>query len=123
MKHVFSEGLEPKLIGGAPLSAAELANYVRAYAGMFADGAKFPQAQTMLEATAEANNRNAAGAALEAYEDVEQRAHRLFNVASTWTRARAFRIIKHRRVETAPRDDRSSKNQPKRVEHGRGRSL
>ncbi|KAH8050805.1 guanylate-binding protein [Aureococcus anophagefferens] len=40
MKHVFSEGLEPKLIGGAPLSAAELANYVRAYAGMFADGAK-----------------------------------------------------------------------------------
>ncbi|KAH8092351.1 guanylate-binding protein [Aureococcus anophagefferens] len=67
MKHVFSEGLEPKLIGGAPLSAAELANYVRAYAGMFADGAKFPQAQTMLEATAEANNRNAAGAALEAY--------------------------------------------------------
>ena len=34
---------------------------------MFRDGAKFPQAQTMLEATAEANNRNARAKALESY--------------------------------------------------------
>ena len=34
-------------------------------------------------------------------------------------RARAFRK-KHPRVESAPRDDRSSKNQPKRAENDRG---
>ncbi|KAK7232929.1 hypothetical protein SO694_0003625 [Aureococcus anophagefferens] len=37
-------------------------------------------------------------------------------------RARAFRE-KHSRFETTPRDDRSSKNQPKRVENGRDMSL
>ena len=37
-------------------------------------------------------------------------------------RARAFRE-KHPRFETAPRDDRSSENQPKRAERGRERSL
>mmetsp|Transcript_33657 Transcript_33657/g.101393 ORF Transcript_33657/g.101393 Transcript_33657/m.101393 type:complete len:601 (-) Transcript_33657:48-1850(-) len=68
MEHVFGAGaLEPKRIGGEALTATELGNYVRAYAGMFADGARFPQAQTMLEATAEANNRNARAKALEAY--------------------------------------------------------
>jgi hypothetical protein len=45
------------------------------------------------------------------------------NVASTCVfRARAFRK-KHPRFETVPRDDRSSKNQPKRVENGRDMSL
>ncbi|KAH8059282.1 GTPase [Aureococcus anophagefferens] len=61
MKHVFSEGLEPKLIGGA-LSAASSPTTCGP-TGMFAT-APSSQAQTMLEATAEANNRNAAGAAL-----------------------------------------------------------
>ena len=51
------------------------------------------------------------------------RAKERFNVASTLVfRARAFRK-KHPRFETVPRDDRSSKNQPKRVENGRDRSL
>ena len=46
-----------------------------------------------------------------------------FEVASTRVfRARSFRK-KHRRFESAPRDDRSSKNEPKRVDHGRERSL
>ena len=36
--------------------------------------------------------------------------------------ARAFRK-QHPRVESAPRDDRSSKNQPKRAENDRDRSL
>jgi len=67
MRSVFSD-LTPKTINGADLTALELGNYVRAYAAMFAGGAnRFPQAQTMLEATAEANNRNARAKALEAY--------------------------------------------------------
>ena len=37
--------------------------------------------------------------------------------------ARARSGKKHPRFESAPRDDRSSKNQPKRVENGRDRSL
>ena len=45
----------------------------------------------------------------------------LCNVASTCVfRARAFRD-RHPRIEAAQKDDRSSKNQPKRVEHGRAR--
>ena len=44
-------------------------------------------------------------------------------VASTWPfRARAFQK-KTFTVETVPRDDHSSKNQPKRVENDRDRSL
>ena len=46
-----------------------------------------------------------------------------FNVASTWVfRARAFQK-QHSRFETVPRDDHSSKNQPKRVENDRDMSL
>eukprot|EP00629_Pelagomonadales_sp_RCC1024_P017123 CAMPEP_0119264842 /NCGR_PEP_ID=MMETSP1329-20130426/3827_1 /TAXON_ID=114041 /ORGANISM="Genus nov. species nov., Strain RCC1024" /LENGTH=572 /DNA_ID=CAMNT_0007264635 /DNA_START=233 /DNA_END=1948 /DNA_ORIENTATION=- len=67
VRHVFGEALEAKTLNGRVLRASELGNYVRAYAGMFRDGAKFPQAQTMLEATAEANNRNARAKALESY--------------------------------------------------------
>ena len=67
MRSVFSD-LEPKSINGAELTALELGNYVRAYAAMFSGGAnRFPQARTMLEATAEANNRNARAKALESY--------------------------------------------------------
>ena len=45
------------------------------------------------------------------------------DVASTWGfRARAFQK-RHLRFEIVPRDDRSSKNQPKRGENDRARSL
>jgi hypothetical protein len=50
----------------------------------------------------------------------ESAMRRRFNVSVP--RARAFRE-KHPRVDTVPSDDRSSKNQPKRVENGRDRSL
>ena len=54
---------------------------------------------------------------------VLREARRRFNVASTRVfRARAFRKP-HPRFESAPRDDRSSKNQPKRAENERDRSL
>jgi atlastin len=56
---VFSASLAPKLIRGRTLTAKELGAYVTAYAGMFAGGAGFPEATTMLEATARANNDNA----------------------------------------------------------------
>jgi len=80
-EHVFDTAsatdappLEAKRINREPLTAAQLANYVRAYVGMFADGARFPQATTMLEATATANNRNAKELALDAYNAVMDRA-------------------------------------------------
>eukprot|EP00633_Aureoumbra_lagunensis_P006323 CAMPEP_0197310068 /NCGR_PEP_ID=MMETSP0891-20130614/8694_1 /TAXON_ID=44058 ORGANISM="Aureoumbra lagunensis, Strain CCMP1510" /NCGR_SAMPLE_ID=MMETSP0891 /ASSEMBLY_ACC=CAM_ASM_000534 /LENGTH=554 /DNA_ID=CAMNT_0042795539 /DNA_START=14 /DNA_END=1678 /DNA_ORIENTATION=+ len=73
MHRVFSD-LEPKIINGHFLGAKELGNFVKAYVGMFADGARFPQATTMLEATATANNRNAKEKALDIYNNIMDRA-------------------------------------------------
>lgn len=66
--HVFEDSIAAKLVGGDPLTAPELATYIRAYAEMFADGARFPQAQTVLEATAKGNNQNAVAKALDAFD-------------------------------------------------------
>jgi len=71
---VFSKGVAPKKINGQELTATELGNYVKAYVGMFSDGARFPQATTMLEATATANNKNSKDRAFEVYNDVMDRA-------------------------------------------------
>ena len=46
-----------------------------------------------------------------------------FNVASTWVFSKRYPREKHPRFEFAPRDDRSSKNEPKRVENDRDTSL
>ena len=46
---------------------------------------------------------------------VERNTARVFRARALWER--------HPRVERAPRDDRSSKNRPKRAENGRDRSL
>lgn len=54
-----AKALEPKVIHGRDLTADQLAVYVEAYAELFASGAKFPTAETMLHATAKANNTNA----------------------------------------------------------------
>ncbi|KAJ1462982.1 guanylate-binding protein [Pelagophyceae sp. CCMP2097] len=71
MRRIFApDALAPKKIGGEALEGIELANYVKAYVGMFADGAKFPQATTMLEATADANNRNALHKATECFTEI-----------------------------------------------------
>jgi len=59
--------LKPKMIQGRELMAAELLAYMKAYANLFATGAKFPEASTMLEATATANNVNATHTSLDVY--------------------------------------------------------
>ena len=63
------EMLEPKIIGGRELSAVELGSYIQAYAELFASGATFPTAATLLEATASANNTNAVHMAVANYKE------------------------------------------------------
>ena len=71
---VFSlENLEPKKIQGREVTAVELGSYIKAYAEMFATGASFPEASTMLEATASANNTNAVNMAINLYKDTMNR--------------------------------------------------
>lgn len=70
MAHVFGPSLGVKIINGESLTASELATYIRAYAEMFADGARFPQAQTVLEATSKANNQNAATKSLDVFSSI-----------------------------------------------------
>lgn len=73
-KRVFSaDNLLPKTIHGRQVTAAELAAYIKAYADMFATGASFPEASTMLEATASANNQNAVNMAIAHYKDTMSR--------------------------------------------------
>jgi len=73
-KRVFSaDNLTPKVIQGREVTAIELGTYIKAYAEMFATGAKFPEASTMLEATAYANNSNAVNLAVSQYKDCMNR--------------------------------------------------
>jgi atlastin len=51
-------------IHGRHLTAPELRTYVGAYVKLFHEGASFPEAKTMLEATSAANNSNAKFAAV-----------------------------------------------------------
>jgi len=57
-RRVFSNPIAKK-IHGRELTAGELGAYIRNYAKLFESGAHFPEAATMLEATANANNTNA----------------------------------------------------------------
>jgi hypothetical protein len=67
---VFDEELEPKVIQRRAITAPELRTYFEVYVKMFqADGKSFPKAMTMLDATAEASNRNARDLALKLYKD------------------------------------------------------
>jgi len=73
-KKVFSfENLQPKSIQGHQVTAVELGSYIKAYAEMFTSGASFPEASTMLEATASANNTNATNMAINHYKDTMNR--------------------------------------------------
>lgn len=73
-KKVFSlDNLQPKSIQGHQVTAIELGSYIKAYAEMFACGASFPEASTMLEATAHANNINAVNMAISHYKDTMNR--------------------------------------------------
>lgn len=64
VRRVFDEYVEPKLINNRALTARELQQFFEVYCRMFQDTdsagkGSFPKAMTMLEATSEANNRNA----------------------------------------------------------------
>lgn len=66
-----SPTLKPKTVRGRELSAVELGTYIKSYAQMFEEiGARFPKAETMLEATSKANNSNAVNASVEVYTDL-----------------------------------------------------
>nr|CCA26450.1 atlastinlike protein putative [Albugo laibachii Nc14] len=56
---IFSPAkLAPKYIHGVPVTSRELLTFIRYYAALFRDSSIFPEAKTLLEATAEANNVN-----------------------------------------------------------------
>jgi atlastin len=65
--------LKPKVIHGRELTATELGTYIQTYADLFASGAKFPTAATLLEATASANNTNAVYMAVAKYKETMDR--------------------------------------------------
>ena len=67
-KKVFNvENIQPKIIHGRQLSAVEFGSYAKAYAAMFTSGANFPEAATLLDATASANNTNAVHVSISEY--------------------------------------------------------
>eukprot|EP00906_Rhabdomonas_costata_P012987 RCo018662 len=67
--------LAPKAVNGREITASELLQFIKAYAKVFHDaveqhssgGVGFPEARTLLAATAEANNHNARDAAFRVY--------------------------------------------------------
>jgi atlastin len=68
VRFVFDEELEAKLINQHPMTAPELCTYFEVYVKMFRNSdSAFPKAMTMLDATAEANNRNAFDLAMQQY--------------------------------------------------------
>ncbi len=58
-----------KSIHDRELTATELGAYIQTYAKMFESGAHFPEAATMLEATASANNTNATSISIRKYKE------------------------------------------------------
>ncbi|KAL4102614.1 hypothetical protein PRIC1_006358 [Phytophthora ramorum] len=59
--------LFPKKIHGTTVTSRELFTYIKTYAGLFREASIFPEAKTLLEATAEANNVNQRDKALITY--------------------------------------------------------
>jgi atlastin len=70
MKRVFGLNLEPKRIHGRALTAPELLVFIKAYVALFQDSNKFPEAKTVLQATAEANTRNALSLSMKRYTEL-----------------------------------------------------
>lgn len=64
---IFDEQLEPKRVQKRHITGIELANYFEVYTSLFQSGEGFPKAMTILDATAEANNRNAYELAVNRY--------------------------------------------------------
>lgn len=63
---------EPKRVNGRYLTAPELRNYASAYVELFHNGAHFPAARSLLEATASAHNGNAKHVAVLRYKVREE---------------------------------------------------
>lgn len=61
------KNLFPKKIHGVPVTSRELYTYIKTYAALFREATIFPEAKTLLEATAEANNVNMKDKALLKY--------------------------------------------------------
>ncbi|RLN79792.1 hypothetical protein BBJ28_00026743 [Nothophytophthora sp. Chile5] len=61
------KNLFPKKIHGTTVTSRELFTYIKTYAGLFREASIFPEAKTLLEATAEANNVNQRDKALLKY--------------------------------------------------------
>lgn len=69
-KRVFDPNhLQTKVIHGRALTADQFGVFVQVYADLFASGASFPTAGTLLEATASANNTNAVQIAVAEYKE------------------------------------------------------
>jgi atlastin len=64
---IFDQELEAKLINNRTITGSELKTYFEVYVRMFQAESSFPKAMTMLDATAEANNRNAYDKSLHLY--------------------------------------------------------
>jgi len=63
------ETLDAKIIHGRELTSVELGSYFKAYAQLFASGAGFPEAGTLLTATSQANNNNAINLSISEYKE------------------------------------------------------
>jgi len=63
------DNLQPKKVHGREITVAELYLYIETYANLFQSGAKFPEAGTLLEATATANNVNAVNTSFDIYKE------------------------------------------------------
>ncbi len=68
-RYVFEETLEPNLVMGRTITAPELREHIVQYTGLFRDGARFPEAKTLLEATALANNYGAKSLSILVYKE------------------------------------------------------
>jgi atlastin len=67
---IFTPELPAKIIHGHELNPQEFMTYIKSYAALFQSGANFPEASTMLDATAQANNANAKEEAIRFYKQI-----------------------------------------------------
>jgi len=67
IRRVFSKRMTIKKVSGRPVNAMELFNFIKIYCALFKEAKIFPEAKTLLAATAQANNMNALQSAITLY--------------------------------------------------------
>jgi atlastin len=67
IRRVFGKRMTVKKIQGRPVTAMELFNFAKVYCALFKEAKIFPEAKTLLAATALATNMNALQSAMEVY--------------------------------------------------------